>query len=213
MKRLVGIMGCLCGMGAGIFLLLNNPLSPPVYSAAEVSDTYQWKALESFGISFTPAELLHVSSGASNRSLGAKEVGLASASIILLRDKAGQPVALATRLAAINKSPDMYAENVGVDTYTNIFWANSGSVLMHGYENRWPLIRDNLVAVINDPDQDSASLEYAVSAVRPDNAPTGIVGGSGLFSAVGGRYSEIISKDPDQPDLYSGAISLEIAIK
>jgi hypothetical protein len=213
MKRLVGIIGFLCGIAAGIFVLLNNPLSPPAYSAAAESDTYQWKALEFFGISFTPAELLHISSGSSNRSLGAKEVGLASASIILLHDSAGQPVALATRLTAMNKSPDIYAENVGVDTYTNIFWANAGSVLMHGYENRWPLIRNDLVTLMNDSVQDSDGLEYPVSGVRPDEAPTGIVGGSGLFSAVGGYYSETIRQDAEQPDLYSGEVSLAVTVK
>jgi hypothetical protein len=212
MKRLTGIIGFLCGIGAGIFVLLNNPLSPPAYSAVADSDAYQWKALEFFGISFTPNELLHLSSGSSNRSLGAKEVGLASASIVLLLDTAGQPVALATRLTAMNKAPDMYAENVGVDTYTNIFWPNAGSVLMHGYENRWPLIRNNLVALTNDAGQDSAGLEVLVSAVRPDKAPTGIVGGSGLFTGVGGRYSETIWQDSEQPDLYTGAISLEISV-
>jgi hypothetical protein len=213
MKRLVGIIGFLCGIGAGIFMLLNNPLSPPVYSAAAESDTYQWKALEFFGISFAPTELLNISSVSNNRSLGAKEVGLASASIILLHDAAGQPVALATRLTAINKAPDIYAKNVGVDTYTNIFWANAGSILMHGYENRWPLIRNNLVTVLNDPEQDSAGLEFPVSAVRPGNAPTGVAGGSGLFSAVGGRYSDTIRQDSEQPDLYSGEVSLAVTVK
>jgi len=190
-------------------VLLNNPLSPSSYSAASETNVYQWRSLEFFGIAFTPAELLGVSPGSNNRSLGAKEVRLASASIILLQDAAGQPAALATRLVTMNKSPDMFSENVGVDTYTNIFWANAGSVLMHGYENRWPLI----VKALNGFGEGSDGLEIQVSAVRPDLAPTGIVGGSGLFSAIGGRYNETIKRDPEQPDLYAGTISLAISAK
>jgi len=213
MRKLIGIIGFLCGIGAGLFMLLNNPLGPPAYSVAETSDTYQWRALEFFGISFTPAELLGISSGSTNRSLGAKEVKLASASIILLLDESGQPAALATRLTAINKSPDMFTEQVGVDTYTNIFWANAGSLLMHGYENRWPLVRTNMVAALGASDEVIDNGSFAVSAVPPDGEPTGIVGGSGLFSGIGGRYSETIWRDTEQPDLYAGSISLDIDVR
>jgi len=213
MRRLAGIIGFLCGIGAGLFVLLNNPLSPPAYSAGEISATYQWRSLEFFGISFTPAELLGISSGSPNRSLGAKEVELSSASIILLQDESGQPAALATRLTAMNKSPDFFAEQVGVDTYTNIFWANAGSVLMHGYENRWPLVRDNVVALFDESGEVTGVGKFTVSAARPDKEITGIVGGSGVFSGIGGRYSETIWRDPEQPDLYAGAISLGIAVR
>ena len=213
MRRLVGIIGFLCGIGVGLFVLLNNPLSPPAFSVDETSDTYQWRALEFFGISFTPAELLGISSGSTNRSLGAKEVKLASASIVLLLDESGQPAALATRLTAINKSPDMFTEQVGVDTYTNIFWANAGSILMHGYENRWPLVRTNMLAALGNSGEVIANNSFAVSAVPPDEELTGIVGGSGLFSGIGGRYSETIWRDPEQSDLYAGAISLDIAVR
>lgn len=212
MRRLAGIIGFLCGIGAGLLVLLNNPLSSGIFSAAAESGTYQWRSLEYFGISFTPAELLGISGGSPNRSLGAKEVKLASASIILLQDERGQPAALATRLTAMNRSPDMFTKNVGIDSYTNIFWANAGSVLMHGYENRWPLVRTDIAAAIG-AGEESGGLQFPVSGVLPDGAATGIVGGSGLFSAIGGRHSETIWRDPEQPDLYAGSISLEIAVK
>jgi len=213
MKRLVGIIGFLCGIGAGLFMLLNNPLSPAGYSVTADSDSYKWRPLEFFGIAFTPTELLGISTGSSDRSLGAKEVKLTSASIILLQDEAGQPAALATRLTAMSKSPDMLTENVGVDTYTNIFWANAGSVLMHGYENRWPLVRSHFVASDSEAGEQTGATEVSVSAERPDKEPTGIVGGSGVFSAIGGRYSESIGPDFEQPDLYAGTITLDIAVK
>ena len=213
MKRLTGIIGLLCGIATGLFMLLNNPFSPPALAAAESADTYQWRSLEFFGISFTPAELLGVASGSTHRSLGAEEVRLASASIILLQDKSGQPAALATRLTAMNKSPDMFGQQVGVDTYTNIFWANAGSVMMHGYENRWPLVRNRLVATMNDSSEAAENSQFYVSAARPDKEPTGIVGGSGLFSGIGGHYTETIQRDPEQPDLYAGSITLDIAVR
>ena len=84
---------------------------------------------------------------------------------------------------------------------------------MHGYENRWPLIRSDMVTSLNGSGEGSDGLEIQVSAVRPDIAPTGIVGGSGLFSAIGGRYNETIKRDPEQPDLYAGTISLAISAK
>ena len=213
MKRLIVIIGFLCGIGAGVLMILNNPLSSPGFSVASKSDAYQWRALEFFGIAFTPTELLGVSKGSINRSLGAKEVVLTSASVILLQDEAGRPAALATRLTAMNKSPDIFTKNVGVDTYTNIFWANAGSVLMHGYENRWPLVRSHFVASSNGVDEETGRLNFPVSAERPDKEPAGIVGGSGLFSAIGGRYSETIWQDPEQPGLYAGSVSLDVAVK
>jgi hypothetical protein len=136
MNRLLGITGFICGIAAGLLMLLNNPLSRADYPVAADSEAYGWRSLEFFGVAFTPAEFLGLTDGSIKRSLGAKEVKLTSASIILLQDEAGQPAALATRLTAINKSSDAYAENLGVDTYTNIFWANAGSILMHGYDSR-----------------------------------------------------------------------------
>ena len=213
MNRLLGITGFICGIAAGLLMLLNNPLSRADYPVAADSEAYAWRSLEFFGVAFTPAELLGLSDGSLNRSLGAKEVRLTSASIILLQDEAGQPAALATRLTSINKSSDAYAENLGVDTYTNIFWANAGSILMHGYEDRWPLMRDHYAAGLSSSGDVPGDGEFQVSAERPDKEPTGIVGGSGLFSAIGGRYSETIKRDPDQPDLYAGTVLLDISVR
>ena len=80
-------------------------------------------------------------------------------------------------------------------------------------ENRWPLVRTNMVAALGASDEVIDNGSFVVSAEPPDGEPTGIVGGSGLFSGIGGRYSETIWRDTEQPDLYAGSISLDIAVR
>jgi hypothetical protein len=204
MKRLVIISGLLSGMFVTLVFLLNNPVSSAGLSGAAGKNAYYWNVLEFAGNNFSPAGLLGLRGDNGGSSLGAEEVALANASILLLQDSSGQPVAIATRLSSVSKGGDILSGNVGTETYTNIVWPNRGSVFMQGYENRWPLIRDDLLSVFG-PSEDA---EYAVSAAANDRADTGIVGGSGQLVGVGGSYSETLRPDPDKPGHYAGMISL-----
>ena len=203
MNRIPHIAGFLCGVIATLMMLLNNPVSSAGLSGASGDDAFHWNILEFAGNSYDPAGLMGI--GSSEGALGAKEVALANASIMLLQDTAGQPVALATRLSSVSKGSDILAGSVGTDTFTNIFWPNRGSVFMQGYENRWPLIRNRLVGMFSSSDQ----TEFAVSAASQEDTEAGIVGGSGQLVGLGGRYSETLREDPERPGHYIGTISLD----
>jgi hypothetical protein len=211
MSRLGALFGFLCGIGAGILLLLHNPIVQPGMDVPMGSRILRWNALEHFGISFSAADMLGLSDGGGQHSVGVAEIDLASASILLLRNSAGQPAALATRLSAVNDNRDLLAGRVGVDTYTNIFWPNRGSVFSHGYENRWPVISGNALVALNQASVPPDG--YFVSAQHPDKMQTGIVGGSGLLTGLSGRYGERLKPDSDNQGLYMGTIWFERSVE
>ena len=204
MKRLVIISGLFSGVLVTLIVLLNNPVSSAGLSGAAGKNAYHWNVLEFAGNNYSPTGLLGLRGDTGGSSLGAEEVSLANASILLLQDSSGQPVAIATRLSSVSKGGDILTGDVGTETYTNIFWPNRGSVFMQGYENRWPLIRDELLSVFGSSEQ----TEFPVSAAGNDVAETGIVGGSGQLVGVGGSYSETLRPDPNKPGHYAGMISL-----
>lgn len=204
MKRLIAISGFLTGVLVTLVMLLNNPLTSAGLSGAAGSGAYYWNVLEFAGNEYAPAGLMGFTQGSGLQSMGAEEVALANASIMLLQDAAGQPLALATRLSSISKGGSVLYGNVGTESYTNIFWPNRGSVFLQGHENRWPLIRNRIVGLFSSPDQ----AEFAVSS-RADSE-VGIVGGSGQLIGQGGLYSETLREDPQNPGQYVGSISLEL---
>jgi len=208
MSKLSAFAGFACGIFAGVVLLLQNPAVEKSFRVDQ-AETYEWSALEFFGNAFEPENILRIPGNSVYRPLGAGDIELGSAAVLLLTDETGQPRALAVRLATISQSGDMLRGNVGIDTYTNIFWPNTGSIFLQGYENRWPLIKGEAPSSMGGTAVDGMTAEYSVSAISPDKAFAGIVGGSGQFRSSAGRYSETLWRDPDQPDLYAGTISLE----
>lgn len=204
MKRPVIIAGLLSGVVVTLIFLLNNPISSAGLSGAAGKNAYYWNTLEFAGNNYDPAGLIGLRGDTGGSLLGSENVSLANASIMLLQDSNGQPVAIATRLSSVSKGGDILTGNVGTETYTNIFWPNRGSVFMQGYENRWPLIRDELLGGIDSSDD----VGFAVSASGSGVSETGIVGGSGQLVGVGGSYSETLRPDPNNPGRYVGMISL-----
>ena len=217
MKRLTMLLGFLCGILAVLFLLLKNPLAATGNDAGFASAAYRWTALEFAGNPFTPVRVLGVPAGLIPGSVAAEEFDYGNASILLLQDEQGQPVALATRLSGVGKGGSLLQGNAGIDTYTNIFWPNRGSVLMYGYENRWPVIASQALAMLGQSADGQQPGNYMVSANPPNGASAGIVGGSGLMMAVGGTYQEQLLQldgESEQPaGIYSGAISVQLTTR
>jgi hypothetical protein len=206
-KKLVATTGFLGGIAIAVMLLLHSPFSPSLLALRAGPGTLQWQTLEFAGNPFTPAGLLGLPAGAAIVPIGASQVELANASVMLLFDAAGQPVALATRLASRRKGGNLLMGNIGIDTYTNVFWPNRGSVLMHGHEDRTPLLRAG--ALGNSPVTPDQA--FVVSAMAPTGLVKGVVGGSGAFAATTGRFSETLWQSPQQPGYYSGAITFELS--
>jgi len=204
----MGTVGFVCGLVAGMIVVLNNPFGSPNSGVTNGPQTYQWSALEFFGSSITPGEALRLPQKSPYVDLGAAEVDMTSAAVILLKDYSGRTVALGTRLSAIDKSSKLTDTELGVTTYTNIFWPNSGSVFLVGRENRWPILTNNAMAsLVGDP---ATIPEFPVSAASSGDLETGVVGGSGQFRSAGGQYVETLWEDGQSPGLYAGAIELEL---
>ncbi len=207
MKKLVALTGFLAGIVLALVLLLNSPFAPQLLSVQGGSNTLQWQTLEFAGNPFAPAGLMGLPTGSATVPIGAPQVALANASIMLLFDGAGQPVALATRLASRRKGGNLLMGNVGIDTYTNVFWPNRGSVLMHGYEDRTPMLRASALGR-NPMSSDQA---FTVSAIPPKELAKGVVGGSGALVSSRGQFTESVWERPQQPGLYTGTVTIELS--
>ncbi len=204
MRLLIALMGLIGGAFAGIYGVLHNPLTAAEEPVAGIAgDSYRWQVLEAAGNGFGPAELFGLP--VAGRPLGAAALDSASAAIVLLTDEQDQPRALATRLAVYSSDSSLTAGHVGVETFTNVFWPNAGSVFLHGYENRWPVIRAAA-------DMDSAGL-VKLTAVGPGIDPGAIIGGSGLYEGAGGRFSETVWADPARPETSAGQLVLEASAR
>ena len=204
MRLLIALMGLFCGAFAGVYGLLHNPLAAAEEPVAAVAgDSYRWQVLEGVGNGFGLAELLGLP--AASRPLGAAALESASAQVMLLTDEQDQPRALATRVAVYSSDSSLTAGRVGVETFTNVFWPNAGSVFLHGYENRWPVIR----AAAHVTSESGVQL----TAVGAGSDPGAIIGGSGLYEGAGGRFSETVWADPMQPDASAGQLVLEASAR
>lgn len=208
MSRLVVFLGLLCGFLFGVAVLVLNPWTPPADVAGARANTYDWVPLESYGVSLDEAALLNLPLQDSGAELGAN-LATANAAIIVLRGAGGEAVALGTRLSAVDESSDMLSGDVGIKTYTNLYWPNRGSVLLHGRENRWPVIRSSMLELVGR----EAPVEWAVTTPRLNDIPSGAVGGSGTLESVGGRYTETLRLSSSGDGSYAGEIALELSLR
>ena len=209
MNKLIAFLGFLCGSLTAIAALLLNPIGPVPIGGGMGSNTYTWSALEFHGAELNEVTLLGLPLQESGRSFDAEGVASANASILVLRGADGEAAALATRLVALDENGELLSADLGVNTFTSIFWPNRGSLLLYGYENRWPVIRDNVLSGFGR----SAESSWLVSAQRRDGALTGVVGGSGAMEGMGGRYSEILQPNPSGDGTFTGKLSLELSFR
>jgi hypothetical protein len=211
-KKLIAFTGLLSGVAAAIVALMLNPLGSNDSVLQVGPEIYDWQVLEFAGNSLGAVDVLGLPVPGRSRSADEK-LRNASAAIFLLTDPNGQPRALATRLSGMASSNNMLQGHIGVDTFTNIFWPNRGSVQMHGYENRWPLVRDQFMRLVTQKAPAGDMSGYVVSATPLTEQVTGIVGGSGDFAATGGRYGELLVPDSESPSGFKGLLVLDIAIR
>jgi hypothetical protein len=208
-KKLIAFLGFVCGGMTAIAALLLNPTGPIPIVGGMGSNTYVWSALQFHGAELDEVALLGLPLKAPGRAFSAAGVAAANASILVLRGADGEAAALATRLVALDEDGELLSADLGVNTYTSIFWPNRGSLFLYGYENRWPIIRDNVLGGFGRPAEDF----WLVSAQRRDGAPTGVVGGSGALEGMGGRYSETLQPNSAGDGTFTGELSLELSIR
>ena len=209
MKKLIAFLGLVCGALTAIAALLLNPIGPIPIGGGMGTNTYGWSALEFHGAELDAVTLLGLPLRKTGQAFTDDGVVSANASILVLRGADGEAAALATRLVALDEGGELLNADLGVNTFTSVFWPNRGSLQLYGYENRWPVIRDSLLGGFGRPPEDS----WLVSAQRRDGAPTGVVGGSGAMEGMGGRYSESLQPNPSGDGTFTGQLSLELSFR
>ncbi|MCP4000663.1 MAG: hypothetical protein GY727_07120 [Gammaproteobacteria bacterium] len=209
MNKLIAFIGFVCGILTAIFALLLNPVGPVLISGSMDSNSYAWSALDFYGAELDEVTLLGLPLSISGKAFADEGVVSANASTLVLRGADNKPAALATRLVALDEKGELLSADLGVNSFTNIFWPNRGSLMLYGYENRWPVIRNNILSRLGRVSEDS----WLVSAQSPGNSPTGVIGGSGAMEGMGGRYSETLQLNPEGEENFMGQLSLELSFK
>jgi hypothetical protein len=206
MRLIISIIGLFAGMGLGFSALLFNPLeqSPVALTKTEV---YDLSPLEFHGVALDDVMLLNIPLEGSGTPFAAENMTHSNASIVVLRGANGEAVALGTRLVMAGDDSDLLGANLAVQTYTNIFWPNRGSLMMHGLENRWSVLRSHVL------EGDGSATSWPVSIAPDAVAKTGILGGSGALESIGGSYSEELQLNPAGDGTFVGRISLEKSIR
>ncbi len=204
MRLLISLVGFFAGCVAAILALMFNPLEPAPMPQAGAK-IYDWTPLEFHGAELDEVALLGLPFKRSGRPFVSAGIKNANASIVVLRNTDGEAVALATRLVATDNRSDLLGASLVVRSYTNIFWPNRGSILMHGFENRWSIMRSRVMGATGDD-----AKEFWLVSTNPRNAGlSGILGGSGVLEGAGGRYSEVLKPNSSGDGIFIGRLSLE----
>lgn len=205
MKTIVVLAGLLAGFVAASLAIVHLPRGPQTVADFGDVERYEWTAVEYHGRIHDTPSLFGIAWTQQERLFGAATLRDASAAILLLRDVEGVPRALATRIQVRNPDSELLDADLGVETYTNIFWPNRGSVLAASYENRWPQL-ESLVAELQGEVPTDAP--WLVSSVGGNHRALGIVGGSGAFDGAEGEFSERLQLDPSAPGGFRGTLGL-----
>ena len=217
MNALVGILGFLVGTGCAAALLLFNPFYPHIDgrgSDRPGTMNYDYSASEYRGIAMTPQSLFGISGILSDGDGFANDgIRHTAAAVILLKDRDGQPAALATKLIAVAETSDLLLGDLGIDSYWNVFWPNLGSVFLVGRENYWPVITDVLIAGLRGAGPLPAGKQYSVT-VRPEGRRVrGVLGSSGRFTGATGLFQDTYINQPDSPSGAAGGVIMQINVE
>jgi hypothetical protein len=208
MRLLISILGMVSGFALGLVALLLNPLEPVSMQLAD-NEVYDMSPLEFHGAELDDVVLMNIPLRVSGTPFVADNMTHANGSIVVLRNSGGEAVALGTRLVMAGDDSDLLGAKLSVQTYTNIFWPNRGSLMMYGQENRWPVLRSHVLPGGANTDDES----WSVSVAPVDGSQTGIIGGSGALESIGGRYSEVLRLNPSGDGTFVGQVSLETSVR
>jgi hypothetical protein len=209
MNKLIMILGFCCGCMTVLAATLFNPTGPAPLAASEGAEMYEVRALEFHGAELDAVRMLGLPLPTVKQPFQAAGIAGANASIVVLSDAGGEPFALAARLVAQDDDGAILDGDLGVNTYINIFLPNRGSLLLHGYENRWPIVRDGILSALGQTEVEN----WQVSSMRTDGVATGVAGGSGVFERAGGRFSETLQLSPADDETFISQLALEVLPK
>jgi hypothetical protein len=201
-RHIASLVSLLLGIGAGVLLLIMNPLF--LVGRLPASDgssllSYRYSSAVDPGPGPLVARLL----GRDNNAAGADPaLRYSDAAIVLLPATAGSPAALAVRVSALSTQNSLLRARLGTLDYWNIQWPAEGGLFAAGYSNYWKLAGDTFVA-----GDDGPAGRYDLAALPPATAGGGITGASGRYAGASGQLRESIIVGDRPPER---SVELEI---
>jgi hypothetical protein len=201
------LLGMLAGMLAGILIVIFNPFAGgTLLRSVPEAKFHSYTTGDVYGMHRSVDSILNLAwllQGPGDFSEPA--IRNTTASVLVLRDYTGSPVAFATRLSSVARNDNMLLGSLKMRTYSNVFWPNEGSVYMQAEETRRPMFRDGLVSFLTGGEL-SANAESYVLTIDSDRNQ--IVGLSGELADVSGAYSEVLLSPADDPQIQQGELQL-----
>jgi hypothetical protein len=213
-RLFVALLGLISGMFVSVLLLLYVSWQRPeplrdIATETEIFNSFT--SQEIHGVSLGPAAQLNVAwLFGSGVGFSDDAIRNSTAAVVVLRDTAGKPVALATKLSAYAGDSNLLQRRVGMDSYWNIFWPNRGSIFLAGYEDRWPMLSDSLVSQLSGSGlypQDS----YVLSVDDRLRADSMVIGSNGLFENVHGQFRETVTTPRNSDELLQGSLQIQVS--
>lgn len=119
--------------------------------------------------------------------------------------------AAATRISLPSSDTNFLHSGVVVEDYWLISVAGAGTLLVHGFNNQWPLLRDTVVSVDLLRRDFSGPATYDATQ-GPDNGHAVVSGITGVYEASHGRAHERVSLETYEGSLGSASGQLIIAL-
>jgi|GEM_PF-2204376 len=209
MSNLKFILGLLAGILVGILVVVFNPLPDGTllrsvpdgeYHSYTTSDVYGMHRSVDGILNFAwllqgPGDFVEPA------------IRNTTASVLLLRDDTGNPVAFATRLSTVARNDNLLLGSLKMRSYWNIFWPNEGSVYMQSEETRRPMLRDGVLSFLSGGDLAANADSYVLTT---DTDLNRIVGLSGELANVTGAYSEALLSPATDPEIQQGELKLRL---
>jgi len=193
MRGLVGVLGFLLGVIAGVALLLGNPLAyfrglPPLPPDLAPAKSYRWDDYR--GMRGGVADLLGIAGRDAGVALMDPALQRVRAGIVVLPAGEGTPAALALKVSAIAEENSLWRAELGTHDYWSITWPGEGGVFANAYSNQWTLARDSFFALVLG--NDSLATAYPVTAPPPAAGVAAVTGATGRYAGFTGEIRETL---------------------
>jgi len=211
MKSYLVVPGLLLGAVAGLALIAFNPLAQDVRTVATSGPGYHsYTTSDVYGMHRSADGMLNFAwllRGPGDYDEAAIRNTLAS--IMVLRDERGEPVAFATRLSATEQKGSLLKATVGLRSSWNVFFPNQGSVYMTGFENHSDIVTDGLWSAMSGGGFHARGERYELTPDEP-GFESRIVGVSGAYADSKGSYQEAVLSPGGDVQVQQGEIILDI---
>lgn len=193
MKYLITlVIGLVFGAAMAAGLLYINPLTMAAGSSLpEADDVYTYASPITSEIAFASDGLSRLSSRPDDvPDLWETAIVKSALSLVVLRDRSGSPIGLASRVSYPAETTELLTTGVILNDDWLVSLPDSGSFFVSSQANWWPFLKDTLIPIWYF-DQPWSGSRVIDPTVGPDTSGHGIVtGATGAFAGRFGRATE-----------------------